>query len=57
MFVGELEDPEHLNDRAAEQMRNARVMRLEGLDHLDAFIRSDLVLPQAMAFLAQVSGQ
>jgi pimeloyl-ACP methyl ester carboxylesterase len=57
MFVGDLEDPEHLNDRAAEQMRNARVMRLEGLDHLDAFIRSDLVLPQAMAFLAQVSGQ
>ena len=56
MFVGDLEDPEHLNDRAAEQMRYAGVRRLKGLDHLDAFIRSDLVVPEAMAFLARVSG-
>lgn len=54
MFVGELEDPEHYNDRAAERMPNASVRRLEGLDHLDAFIRSDLVIPFAMAFLARV---
>jgi pimeloyl-ACP methyl ester carboxylesterase len=57
MFVGDLEDPEHLNDRAAEQMRYASVRRLDGLDHLDAFIRSDLVMPEAMAFLAQGSSQ
>lgn len=57
MFVGDLEDPEHLNDRAAEQMHYASVTRLEGLDHLDAFIRSDLVIPEAMAFLMRVSGR
>jgi pimeloyl-ACP methyl ester carboxylesterase len=55
MFVGDLEDPEHLNDRAAELMPDATVRRLEGLDHLGAFIRSDLVIPEAMAFLARVS--
>jgi pimeloyl-ACP methyl ester carboxylesterase len=56
MFVGDLEDPEHFNDRAAELMGYASVRRLEGLDHLDAFIRSDLVMPEALAFLARVSG-
>jgi pimeloyl-ACP methyl ester carboxylesterase len=55
MFVGDLEDPEHLNDRAAELMRYATVRRLEGLDHLGAFIRSDLVIPTAMEFLSRVS--
>jgi pimeloyl-ACP methyl ester carboxylesterase len=54
MFVGDLEDPEHLNDRAAELMRSATVRRLEGLDHLGAFIRSDLVIPTAMEFLSRV---
>jgi len=57
MFVGDLEDPEHLNDRAAELMRDARVLRLDGVDHLGAFIRSDLVIPTAMDFLARVSVQ
>jgi pimeloyl-ACP methyl ester carboxylesterase len=51
MFVGDLEDPQHLTDLSAERMRQCSVMRLEGLDHLDAFIRSDLVIPRAMAFL------
>lgn len=55
MFVGDLEDPEHLNDRAAELMGDAQVLRLEGLDHLGAFIRSDLVVPAAIEFLARVS--
>jgi pimeloyl-ACP methyl ester carboxylesterase len=55
MFVGDLEDPEHLNDRAAKLMPEAEVLRLDGLDHLDAFIRSNLVLPTAMEFLARVS--
>jgi pimeloyl-ACP methyl ester carboxylesterase len=53
MFVGDLEDPEHLNERAAELMPYANVMRLEGLDHLGAFIRSDLVIPTAMEFLSR----
>ena len=52
-LVGDLEDPEHLNDRAAEQMRYASVKRLEGLDHLGAFIRSDLAVPVALEFLAR----
>ena len=54
MFVGDREDPEHLNDRAAELMRDARVLRLDGLDHLGAFIRSDLVVPAALEFLARI---
>lgn len=54
MFVGDLEDPEHLNDRAADLMRDARVLRLDGLDHLGAFVRSDLVIPAAIEFLAHV---
>ena len=54
MFVGDLEDPDHFNDRVGERMGHCSVMRLEGLDHLDAFIRSDLVIPRAMAFLRQV---
>jgi len=53
-LVGELEDPEHLNDRAAELLRYASVCRLEGLDHLGAFIRSDLAIPVALEFLARV---
>lgn len=57
MFVGDLEDPEHLNDRAAELMPSATVRRLEGLDHLGAFIRSDLVIPTAMEFLSWVSAR
>jgi pimeloyl-ACP methyl ester carboxylesterase len=57
MFVGDLEDPEHRNERAAKLMRYASVRRLEGLDHLDAFIRSDLVVPVAMEFLARVTAR
>lgn len=57
MVVGDLEDPEHLNDQAARLMRDARVLRLEGLDHLGAFVRSDLVIPTAIEFLARVSAR
>ena len=57
MFVGDLEDPEHLNDRAAELMRDAQVLRLESLDHLGAFVRSELVIPTAIEFLARVSAR
>jgi hypothetical protein len=57
MFVGDLEDPEHLNDRAAELMRDATVRRLEGLDHLGAFIASDLVIPTALEFLSRLPAQ
>ena|ERR1700693_1324421 len=52
MFVGELEDPDDWNSRAAQLAGNARVVRLPGLDHLQAFIRSDLVVPEALEFLS-----
>jgi pimeloyl-ACP methyl ester carboxylesterase len=54
MFVGELEDPEQWNSRAAELAQNARVVRLAGLDHLGAYIRADLVVPVAKEFLAGI---
>lgn len=53
MFVGEFEDPEDWNSRAARLAPDARVVRLAGLDHLGAYIRSDLILPTAMEFLAR----
>jgi pimeloyl-ACP methyl ester carboxylesterase len=52
MFVGELEDPEHWNSRAAHLAPDATVIRLPGLDHLEAYVRSDLVVPAAMEFLS-----
>jgi pimeloyl-ACP methyl ester carboxylesterase len=51
MFVGELEDPEDWNSRAARLAADARVIRLAGLDHLQAFARSDLVLEAGLEFL------
>jgi len=53
MFVGQLEDPEEWNSRAAKLAPNARVVRMTGLDHLEAYIRSDLVLPVAKEFLSR----
>jgi pimeloyl-ACP methyl ester carboxylesterase len=53
MFVGELEDPEDWNSRAPLLAPNARVVRLAGLDHLEAYVRSDLVLPLAKEFLSR----
>jgi pimeloyl-ACP methyl ester carboxylesterase len=52
MFVGELEDPENWTSRAAQLAPNARALRLPGLDHLGAYIRSDLVLAAALEFLS-----
>ena len=57
MFVGELEDPDDWNSRAAQLAVNARVVRLAGLDHLQAFSRSDLVLEAATEFLSGVRTQ
>jgi len=54
MFVGELEDPEHWNSRAAELAPNARVVRLDGLEHLGAYIRVDSVVPVAKEFLTGI---
>lgn len=53
MFVGELEDPEGWNSRAAKLAPKAKAVRLAGLDHLGGYIRSDLVLPVAKEFLSR----
>jgi pimeloyl-ACP methyl ester carboxylesterase len=42
--------------RASEAMPNARFVSIDGLDHLQAFFRSDLVLPHVRAFLKEVGG-
>jgi pimeloyl-ACP methyl ester carboxylesterase len=42
--------------RASEAMPNARFVSLDGLDHLQAFFRSDLVLPHVRTFLKEVGG-
>jgi pimeloyl-ACP methyl ester carboxylesterase len=52
-LVGELEDPDDVMAEAAARMRNATRMRVQGLGHINAFIRSKLVLPRATAFLAE----
>ena len=57
MVVGEREDPENWNSRAARLMPEARVIRLAGLGHLAAYVQSELVLPYAIEFLAEVRQQ
>lgn len=52
MFVGDLEDVEHGTESAASRIRDARVVRLDGKDHITAYERSELVLPTATKFLA-----
>lgn len=52
-LTGELEDPDDGTAAAAARMPNGTRIRLTGLGHINAFLRSDLVLPRAAAFLAQ----
>ena len=52
-LTGELEDPEDATAGAAARMPNGTRVRLAGLGHINAFLRSDLVLPHAMEFLAR----
>lgn len=51
MLVGEREDPDGFNPRAAVQMPRAQCVTFPGLNHIEAFERSDLALPHALAFL------
>jgi pimeloyl-ACP methyl ester carboxylesterase len=50
MLVGELEDPEGNNRRAAADLRSARSVTFQGLGHVGAHLRSDLALAQAVPF-------
>ena len=51
MLVGELEDPDGNNPRAAASMRHARCITLPALNHVTAYERSDLALAHALPFL------
>jgi len=49
------EDPHHdLAARAGEEISTARMLSLEGFDHMAAFRRVDDVLPDVVKFLAEV---
>ena len=56
VYVGERESPSTyaLAQRAAEALPRARFVPLAGLDHGQAGMRSDLVLPHVRAFLEEV---
>jgi pimeloyl-ACP methyl ester carboxylesterase len=54
-LTGELEDPADQAARDAAAMPRARRIRLEGLGHINAFLRGDLVLPHVTAFLGEQS--
>lgn len=56
IYYGTDEFPDALPERAAEQLPDATVVALEGLNHAQTFRRSDLVLPHARVFLDRVSG-
>jgi pimeloyl-ACP methyl ester carboxylesterase len=52
-LVGEFEDEEDEMAKAASLMPNGTRYRIPGHGHINAFIKSDLVLPQVTAFLAK----
>ena len=53
LYAGERDDPEQI-ERTSRLMRHASFVSLPGLDHLQAFIRRDMVLPHVLAFLAEM---
>lgn len=54
MLVGEREDPDDHNPRAAAQMPHAQCVTFPGLNHIQTFERSDLALPHVLAFLREL---
>ena len=53
LVAGELEDPEDETGKAASLMPNGTRIRVHGQGHINAFIKSPLVLPHVTAFLAK----
>jgi len=53
LVAGELEDPEDETRKAAALMPNGTRLRVAAQGHINAFIKSPLVLPQVTAFLAE----
>jgi pimeloyl-ACP methyl ester carboxylesterase len=56
IYCGAEDDVYEPAHRASEALPNARFISLEGLNHLQAFWRSDLVLPHIRAFLRELDG-
>jgi pimeloyl-ACP methyl ester carboxylesterase len=54
IYYGTDDYPDHWSQQAAESMPDATVVALEGLNHPQAFRRSDLVLPHVRSFLDRV---
>jgi pimeloyl-ACP methyl ester carboxylesterase len=52
-LTGELEDPDDETAEAAALMPNGTRFRIPGQGHINAFLKSHLVLPQVTAFLAE----
>jgi pimeloyl-ACP methyl ester carboxylesterase len=52
-LVGELEDPNDETGKGAGLMPNGTRYRVSGQGHINAFLKSPLVLPQVTAFLAR----
>lgn len=52
-LTGELEDPNDATAEAAARMPNGTRYRIPGQGHINAFLNSDRVLPQVMAFLTK----
>src|ERR1700737_261755 len=53
LVAGELEDPEDETGEAAALMPNATRLRVTGQGHINAFIKSPLILPRVRAFLGE----
>lgn len=54
LFTGEADEPNMLTKEFAEELLNARFFSLPGLDHDQAFLQKELVLPHIKKFLAGV---
>jgi pimeloyl-ACP methyl ester carboxylesterase len=56
IYLGDKDNPQGYDSarQAADVMPNAKFVSLAGVNHLDGFLESELVLPHAKAFLAGV---
>ncbi len=52
LMVGEFEDAKDVTGKAVALMPNGTRFRISGQGHINAFLKSHLVLPQVTAFLA-----
>jgi pimeloyl-ACP methyl ester carboxylesterase len=53
LYAGEADPLRPLVERCASELPNARFFSLPGLNHIQGAVRSDLVLPQVVEFLAK----